>query len=207
MILTEYRDTGIITEAVSVGKEKKYYLGGIFMESEQENRNGRTYKTDEIAAAVERINEAARSGRHILGELDHPDGSLDVKLKNVSHRIVEMEMVGNNAVGKAEIITQNPAGQIVKGLMEAGIQLGVSSRGSGSVNESTGRVENFNMVTVDIVANPSAINAYPETLQESLYLKRNRNLNDLAEAVLHDTKAQEYFQKELFKFIGTLTQK
>ena len=201
MIITEYNSNGIITEAVNTDEGKKLFLSGIFMESEQKNRNGRTYAKGEIEAAVRKINEAAQQGRHILGELDHPDGSLEVKLQNVSHKITEMRMDGNNAVGKAEIITTVPQGKVAQGLMEAGIQLGVSSRGSGSVSESTGMVEGFNLVTVDIVANPSAINAYPESIAESLQLRRNGELLNVAEAAIYDSAAQKYFEKEIIKLI------
>lgn len=180
---------------------KNLYLQGIFMESERQNRNGRLYQRQEIEAAVSKINEAAKQGRHVLGELDHPNGSLEVSLKNVSHKIVEMRMDGSNAVGKAEIISELPNGQIAKGLVEAGVQLGVSSRGTGSVNES-GIVEGFDIVTVDIVANPSAIDAYPQSIYESIQLyRRGYQIQDLAEAVIHDDKAQKYFENELKKFI------
>lgn len=202
MILLENKFQDVVTESVDTDTGKKLFLKGIFMEAEQKNRNGRTYQHREIAQAVQKIMEAAQAGRHILGELDHPNGSLEVKLDNVSHKIVEMHMEGNNAVGKAEIITSVPKGQIAKGLMEAGIQLGVSSRGSGSVNESTGMVEGFDMVTVDLVANPSAINAYPQSIEESLQLyRRGQIVGDLAEAVIHDADAQKYFQREIMKFI------
>lgn len=180
---------------------KNLYLQGIFMESERQNRNGRQYQRQEIEAAVNKINESAQQGRHVLGELDHPNGSLEVSLKNVSHKIVEMQMDGSNAVGKAEIISDLPNGQIAKGLVESGVQLGVSSRGTGSVNES-GIVEGFDIVTVDIVANPSAIDAYPQSIYESLQLyRRGYEVQNLAEAVIYDDRAQKYFEKELMKFI------
>lgn len=177
------------------------YLQGTFMESEKRNRNGRIYQKSQIEAAVDKINEAARQGRHILGELDHPP-TLEVKLANVSHKILEMRMNGNDAVGKAMILETTPNGQIAKNLAESGIVLGVSSRGSGSVNEDTGIVEDFTFITADIVANPSAINAYPTSIMEQLEMYRRGYLvNDLAQAVLHDDKAQKYFQKEIEKFI------
>lgn len=200
MILLENKFTDIVTESDEKGKN--LYLKGIFLEAEQRNRNGRIYKRDEILKAVDKVNEAARENRHILGHLDHPNGSLDIKLDEVSHKLIEMHMEGNNAIGKAMIIPSVPKGQIAKGLIEAGIQLGVSSRGSGSVSESTGIVEGFEMVTIDIVANPSAINAYPLSIQESMALYgREKVINDLAEAVIHDDAAQKYFEKEILKFI------
>jgi len=201
MILEEAHFGNIITEST---EDKKIYLKGIFMESEQKNRNGRIYQRSEIEKAVNKVNEAAKAGRHILGELDHPP-SLEVRLENVSHKIVDMYMEGNNAIGRAEILVNTPKGQIAKGLIEAGVNLGVSSRGTGSVNENTGMVEGFEVVTVDLVAQPSAINAYPETLSEHLqFYKRYGELTDVAEALIRDTKAQKFFKEEINKFLKDL---
>lgn len=202
MILLENNFSVVIEEGNNPDGKKNLYLQGIFMESERKNRNLRTYRRTEIEKAVQKINEAASQGRHILGELDHPNGTLEVKLENVSHKIISMHMDGNNAIGKAQIIESVPKGQIAKGLIEAGVQLGVSSRGSGMVDEDSGIVENFDVVTVDIVANPSAIDAYPQSITESLYLYRKGKLvESLAEAVIHDEAAQKYFEKEIMKFI------
>jgi len=200
MILIEENFNGIICEANT--ESKKMYLSGIFMESEQKNRNGRVYAKPEIEKAVKQVNEAATAGRHILGQLDHPQ-DLVVSLSEVSHKILEMQMSGNNAIGKAQIMESTPKGQIAKGLVKEGVQLGVSSRGSGQVNEDTGIVEGFNFITVDIVANPSAINAYPQSITEALDMyKRGYIIEDLSDAVLHDKSAQKFFEKELIKFIG-----
>ena len=202
MILLENKFGDIITESTGSGDSKKVYLSGIFLEAEQQNRNGRTYSHSDINKAVKKINEAAKSGRHILGELDHPNGSLEVKLGNVCCKLTEMSMSGNNGMGKAEIITTVPKGQIAMGLLQAGIQLGVSSRGSGGVNESTGNVEGFEITTIDVVANPSAINAFPQSIEESIQMyKRGDIITDLSEAVLHDTVAQKFFKDEIMKFV------
>jgi Kyanoviridae head maturation protease len=201
MILTESRFGQIETVTEGIETSKKLYLQGIFLESEQKNRNGRIYQKKEIESAVKKVNEAASQGRHILGELDHPS-NLVVSLSNVSHKIVEMQMSGNNAIGKALILESTPKGQIAKGLVEAGVNLGVSSRGAGVVNESTNVVEGFVLETVDIVANPSAIEAYPQSVMEALEMAKNGYVvDDLSNAVLHDKSAQKYFQKELMKFI------
>lgn len=206
MILLETNFHNIITESAQDGK--KLYLSGVFMESEKRNRNGRIYQRSEMERAVQKINEAAKAGRYVLGELDHPQGRLDICLENVSHKIIEMKMVGDDAIGKAEILTTVPKGQIAKGLIEAGVQLGVSSRGSGVVEESTGKVSRFDIVTVDLVANPSAINAYPISIYESLQLyRRGGHVENLAEAILHDDAAQKYFKKELLKFVESCFKK
>lgn len=201
MLLTESVFSNIVTESSDGGKN--LYLSGIFMEAEQRNRNGRTYKLNEIKTAVNKVNEAASRGLHILGEADHPS-TLDVRIENISHKILEMHMDGNNAIGKA-LILPTPKGNIVRGLIEAGVVLGVSSRGSGSVNESTGIVEGFELVTVDIVANPSAINAYPKTIYEHLEAyRRSGQILHLAEAIKFDPHAQKYFENEILKFIDKI---
>ena len=206
MILTEQNLDGIqtIEEAAKDGKNKSLYLQGVFMEANAKNRNGRTYKLEEMKREVDRINAGFTEGNYVLGELDHPSGSLEVSLKNVSHKITEMKMSGNQAIGKAQILEKTQAGSILKGLVESGVRVGVSSRGKGQLNES-GEVSNFHLVTIDAVATPSAQNAYPESIMESLEAyHRGEIVNDLAEAVIYDQKAQQYFLKEMQKFIETM---
>ena len=111
-------------------------------------------------------------------------------------------MDGANAVGKAKMLN-TPMGNIARELINSGVSLGVSSRGAGTVNESGG-VSGFQFVTVDIVAQPSAPNAYPTTVYESLELARNgHNILDLAEAVKHDDAAQKYLKDEIMKWLST----
>lgn len=204
MILLEENFDQIQTE--SDAKSKKMYLKGVFMEAEAKNRNGRVYDLEEMKREVQRINDLAQSGRHVLGQLDHPTPqTLDISLKEVSHKITEMYMDGNRAIGKAEILESHPNGQILKGLVQSGINVGVSSRASGQLNESTGRVQNFSLKTVDAVATPSCQSAYPETIQEQLdWYKRGHVVRDLSEAVIEDPMAQKYFQIELRKFVESL---
>jgi len=199
MILIENNfDVHTLEEATKEGND--LYLNGVFMEANKKNQNGRIYRRDEISQAADRMNEAAKQGRHILGEMDHRD-DLNVALSNVSHKIVDMKMEGDQAIGKAQIL-KTPNGQIARSLVESGVNIGVSSRGSGSVNESTGEVSNFNAVTIDIVANPSCQSAVPQSIWERLDMYRNgEEINKLAEAVVHDPKAQKYFTFEVRKFI------
>ena len=208
MIITEYNFNNIIAESVSTDQGKKLYLKGVFMEAEQRNRNGRTYQLSEMTEQVAKMNAAAESGNPVLGHIDHPEGSLEIKLADVSHKIVEVKMQENNAIGKAQIIDTVPNGMIAKGLIESGINVGVSSRGSGVVNESTGIVEGFDLVTIDLVATPSAINAYPESVLESLDMyKKGNELKNVADAVIHDPMAQKYFNRELSKYIKEIFNK
>jgi hypothetical protein len=179
---------------------KSSYLSGIFMQADLVNGNGRVYPLEEIAASVDSINKRIAEGQTVYGELNHPD-NLTIDLNNVSHIITEMKMDGANAIGKARIIEGHPKGQIVKAILNAGGKLGVSSRGSGNVIE--GRVSGFSLVTVDVVATPSAPNAYPTQVMEAL--TDNKKIMTLAEAVIHDQKAQKFLASELASFFEKLT--
>jgi len=207
MILLE-ENFADVSSAVSEDK-KKTYLIGTFMEAESKNRNGRIYDLAEMTQEANRINDLAKANRHVLGQLDHPTPqTLDISLKEVSHRIVEMRMDGNRAIGKAEILESHPNGQILKGLIMDGVNVGVSTRGSGQLNESTGKVSKFSLKTIDAVATPSCQSAYPETIQEQLEMyKRGHIVNDLSEAVINDPFAQKYFQIELRKFVENVLRK
>lgn len=188
----------IIAESTADGKD--YYLSGIFMESELQNGNGRIYPKDEIEKAVNEANAKIAQGFTICGELNHPD-NLSINLERVSHIITEMKMDGSKAIGKAKLLN-TPMGNIAKNLIAGGVRVGVSSRGSGEVLE--GKVNGFQFVTVDLVSNPSAPNAYPDVIRESI---ENPKIMSLAEAVVHDNDAQKYLAKEIFKFIESLKTK
>ncbi len=198
MILTESNFQGILAESDSEGK--KLYLKGVFMEAETRNRNGRIYALSEIGRAANKVNEHADNGRFILGELDHPS-TLEVKLENVSHKLLSVRMNGNQAIGKAEVLTLHPKGKILEALIKSGINVGVSTRGAGDVHPTTGIVEGFEMITIDAVATPSA-NAYPQSVNEALDMyARGVEVSNLAEAVTHDVAAQKYFNDEIQKFL------
>ena len=192
-------ECNLIRESSQDGRN--LWLSGIFMQAEMKNRNGRNYPLSEIAEAVKQTKARIDEGSGIMGELDHPQ-SLTINLDRVSHVITEMWMNGNNAYGKAKIIEGTPMGQIAKSLVNAGVKLGVSSRGAGNVNESGG-VTGFQFITVDIVAQPSAPNAYPGSVYESLQMAQNGNkILTLSEQVLHDDAAQKYFKKEILKWLS-----
>lgn len=187
--------SSMLTETV---KGKDFYLSGIMMQAELENGNKRRYPLSEISGAVKFIQNRVNEGFLVLGELNHPD-VLTIDLKNVSHSIVEATMRNNDAVGKMKLLN-TPSGNIARGLIEGGIRLGVSSRGTGNVNES-GEVSGFNFVTMDIVYQPSAPDAYPDVIQEAYGSKK---VMTLAEAMVHDQKAQKYFKKAISDFIVSL---
>lgn len=192
-------EANVITEASADGKSA--ILSGIFMQADIKNRNGRVYPSTEISEAVKLAQATIKERNGIMGELDHPQ-TLSINLDRVSHVITEMSMQGSNAVGKAKMLN-TPMGNIARELVGNGVALGVSSRGAGQVNEDGG-VSGFQFVTVDIVAQPSAPNAYPSTIYESLEMAKNgHNILDLAEAVREDGSAQKYLKEEILKWLST----
>jgi len=192
-------EAGIIAEESMNGAGKDMYLNGIFMMADIKNRNGRVYPITEISRAVEIARQTITERKGIMGELDHPQ-TLSVNLDRVSHVITDLYMEGSNAIGRAKLLN-TPMGNIAKELVRSGVSLGVSSRGAGAVNESGG-VTGFQFVTVDIVATPSAPQAYPSTIHESLELAKNgKNIIELAEAIKYDESAQDFFKKEILKWL------
>ena len=169
-LIAEYTNEGLgysITEGKNGKKET--YIEGIFMQAEGKNRNGRVYTREVLTADVDRYNnEQVMTGRAV-GELNHPEGP-SINLDKVSHRITELKWDGNNVIGKA-LILDTPMGQIVKGLVEGGVQLGVSSRGMGSLEKRAGVnyvKDDFMLSTVDIVQDPSAPNAFVNGIMEGV---------------------------------------
>jgi len=180
---------------------KDLFMKGIFVQGGVRNHNQRVYPVTEISRAVDHVNESIRRGESILGEADHPE-ELTINLDRVSHVITEMYMDGNNGLGKLKIVP-TPMGNIIRTLLECGVKLGVSSRGSGNVDPS-GYVSDFEIVTVDIVAKPSAPEAYPKAVYEAFNWGRGGHVEELAEAVRHDPKAQKYLREEILGWINSL---
>jgi hypothetical protein len=181
---------------------KTLFLEGICIQGDVKNHNGRVYPTEQIRSAVDQINECIRRDNGVPGELDHPQ-ELQIHLDRVSHSIVKMWMDGANGMGKLKLLP-TPCGEIAKTLLTSGVKLGVSSRGSGNVDHQ-GRVSEFDMLTVDIVAKPSAPSAYPIPVYEALNHRRlGHNIMDLAESVRHDAKAQKYLKQTLLRWVDEL---
>lgn len=181
---------------------KSLCMAGLFIQGDVKNQNGRVYPKDEIEKAVESVRRRLQKGETVLGELDHPE-ELQINLDRVSHIITDMYSDGANGMGKLKII-DTPMGNIARSLLKAGAKLGVSSRGSGNVNES-GRVSDFDIVTVDIVAQPSAPDAYPKTIYESLFNMRGGNIiYDTASAMTHDKSAEKHLTNMIVKLINDL---
>jgi len=193
---------GITTESrdnISGGKD--LYMNGIFIQGGVRNLNERVYPIQEITRAVESLRTKLSEGYTVLGEADHPD-DLNINIDRVSHMITEMTMQGGDGIGKLKLLP-TPMGEICKVLLESGVKLGVSSRGSGNV-DGNGNVTEFEIVTVDIVANPSAPDAYPETIYERfMNTKRQANIWDVATSMKHDPAAQKHLKNEMLTFITT----
>ena len=199
-----FDQAGIVVESVGDGSDggKNLYLRGCFIQGDVRNHNQRVYPVTEISKAVGTVMEQIKAGDSVLGECDHPE-ELTINLDRVSHIITEMHMDGTNGVGKLRVLP-TPCGNIVKTLIENGVKLGVSSRGSGNVDDS-GYVSEFEIVTVDVVAKPSAPGAYPTAVYEALgWQRRGNNIRDLAEAVRHDPKAQKYLNEGVLEWLRNL---
>jgi len=192
------REAMVVTESSVDGKNA--WLSGIFMQAGLKNRNGREYPLTEISSAVKSAQQMIKERNGIMGELDHPQ-TLTINLDRVSHVITELRMDGNNAIGKAKMLN-TPMGNIAKEFINNNVQLGVSSRGAGQVNESGG-VTGFQFVTVDVVAQPSAPDAFPNAVYESLQMYRSgKKILDLAEATREDPHAQAYLKREILKWLS-----
>ena len=182
--------------------KKSLHLNGICIQGDIRNANQRVYSSEEIGRAVKTLNEQIAGGYSVLGEVDHPQ-DLKINLDRVSHMITKMWMDGPNGYGKLKILP-TPMGQLIQTMLESGVKLGVSSRGSGEV-DSSGKVQGFEIITVDIVAQPSAPGAYPTPVYEHLINNTGGyKAYQIAQEVQGDPKAQKYLAESLMKIIRGL---
>jgi hypothetical protein len=201
--LTFDRASMVVESVKEDGDKKSLYMKGIFIQGGVKNANERVYPVSEIENAVQTLNEQISEGNSVLGEVDHPD-DLKINLDRVSHMITSMWMDGANGFGKLKILP-TPMGQLVSTMLESGVKLGVSSRGSGNVDEGSGKVSDFEIVTVDIVAQPSAPNAYPKAIYEGLMnMRHGHRVLDIARDAQNDKKVQKYLKDEVTRFIRDL---
>ena len=204
-VLTEHLNfdqAQIVLERADDGKSM--HLNGICIQGDIKNANQRVYPVSEISKAVKTLNEQIAGGYSVLGEVDHP-ADLRINLDRVSHMITKMWMDGPNGYGKLKILP-TPMGKLIETMLESGVKLGVSSRGSGNVAEDgSGRVTDFEIITVDIVAQPSAPGAYPTPVYEHIMNTQGgyRALN-VAREVQGDPKAQKYLAESLIRIIRGL---
>jgi len=191
----------IVTETDSDGKN--LYMKGICIQGGVKNANKRVYPVSEIQNAVSSLNEQINQGNSVLGEVDHPD-DLKINLDRVSHMVTEMWMDGPNGYGKLKVLP-TPMGNLVKTMLESGVKLGVSSRGSGNVREASGDVSDFEIVTIDVVAQPSAPDAYPTAIYEGLLnMRGGHRVLEAAAEVRENQKAQKYLKESILRLIKDL---
>jgi len=192
-----------VLEESDMSGGKNLYLKGICIEGDRRNANDRIYPLHEIAKAVNTINQQIKEGNSVLGEVDHPD-DLKINLDRVCHSVENMWMDGHAGCGKLKILP-TPMGELIKTLLQSGVKLGVSSRGSGNVDDRTGHVSDFEIVTIDVVAQPSAPNAYPTAIYEGLMnMKYGHRLLEVAKDAGQDNKVQRYLKNEVVKLIRDL---
>ena len=198
-----FDQAGIVVESKDENNGKSLYMKGICIQGGVKNANQRVYPVNEIQRAVSTLNDQIKGGYSVLGEIDHPEG-LNINLDRVSHMVNEMWMDGPNGYGKLKVLP-TPMGSLIKTMLESGVKLGVSSRGSGNVSEDgAGKVSDFEIITVDIVAQPSAPGAYPEPIYEHLM---NTKGGYKAFNSARDKQAQEYLKEKLVNIIGKLQSK
>ena len=169
-LISEFKEDNLqcIVEKKENG-DKNYVIEGIFIQTESKNRNGRVYPKPIMEAAVDKYVQEQVSKKRAVGELNHPEGPT-VNLDKVSHLITDLKFEGNDVVGKAQIL-DTPMGKIVKGLLDGGVQLGVSTRGMGSLEQKNGAMyvkDDFILNTVDIVQDPSAPDAFVNGIMEGV---------------------------------------
>ena len=200
-LIAEYLDNeiNVITEAKE-GGGKDHFIEGIFAQAEGKNRNGRIYEKAIMEKAVDKyVNEQVSQNRAV-GELNHPDGPT-VNLDKVSHRITEMKWNGNNVMGKA-LILDTPNGKIVKGLLDGGVQLGVSTRGMGTLEQRGNAMyvkDDFILNTVDIVQDPSAPDAFVYGIMEGVEWVWNNGVIEAREIERMETEIKKAPRPDLYE--------
>ena len=189
-VLTEENDNG----------EKTYAIEGIFMQAETKNRNGRIYPKDVMVKAVNKYDDEQVSKGRAVGELNHPDGPT-VNLDKVSHKIESLNWQGNDVVGKATIL-ETPMGKIVKGLLDGGVNLGVSTRGMGSLkngNDAMVVQPDFMLNAVDIVQDPSAPSAFVNGVMEGVEWVWNNGIIEAQTIEQMETEIKKTPRSDLYE--------
>lgn len=210
-VLCESSETiELLTEQTDKGKVM--YIEGIFAQAEVKNGNGRIYEHDIMHESVEKYNSDYVSKKRALGELTHPDKRPFPDPSEAALITTEMKMRGNDVIGKARILN-TPKGQVLQGLLEGGVRLGVSTRGLGTVKESKGIIyvqSPFIMTAVDAVDNPSAPNAYPNPIMENRAWILNESTGNWYQVVDETESAEineEMFLEKLSQFIKRIKTK
>ncbi len=200
-LITEFTENDVqcIVEKAEDGT-KSHVIEGVFAQADGKNRNGRIYPLQVLTGAVnEYVEQQVNQGRAV-GELNHPDGPT-INLDKVSHRITELKMDGKNVMGKARILS-TPMGMIVSGLLEGGVQLGVSTRGMGSLeprNDAMYVKDDFKLNTIDIVQDPSAPNAFVNGIMEGVEWIWNNGIIEAQEIERIETEIKKAPRADLYE--------
>ena len=200
-LIAEYveQDIQCIVEKKENG-DKSYAIEGVFAQAEQKNRNGRIYPRAIMEKAVDKYVTEQVQQKRAVGELNHPEGPT-VNLDKVSHLITALEWKGNDVVGKAQIL-DTPNGKIVKGLLDGGVRLGVSTRGMGSLENKGGTMyvkDDFILNTVDIVQDPSAPAAFVNGIMEGVEWVWNNGIIEAQEIEKIETEIKRAPRSDLYE--------
>ena len=200
-LIAEYTENNleVLTEADEKGN-KKYAIEGIFMQAEAKNRNGRIYPKPVMESALNKYNTEQVSKGRAVGELNHPEGPT-VNLDKVSHKIERLDFKGNDVVGKATIL-ETPMGQIVKGLLDGGVRLGVSTRGMGSLERRGDAMyvkDDFLLNAVDIVQDPSAPSAFVNGVMEGVEWVWNNGIIEAKHIEQMETEIKKAPRADLYE--------
>ena len=200
-LIAEYTEQNIqcLVEAKEDGS-KKYTIEGVFAQAEQKNRNGRIYPRMIMENAVNKYAKEQVATKRAVGELNHPEGPT-VNLDKVSHLITDLKIEENNVMGKATIL-DTPMGQIVKGLLEGGVQLGVSTRGMGSLEKRGDAMyvkDDFMLNTIDIVQDPSAPGAFVNGIMEGVDWVWNNGIIEAQEIEKMETEIKTAPRSDLYE--------
>ena len=164
----DFSDVQLLTEADAAGK-KSLWIEGIFAQAEKKNRNGRIYPKAVMEKSINNYIDNHVNKKRALGEISHPDGRPHVKQELASHLITELKFTGNDVYGKAKVL-ETPQGMVLAGLLNGGVQMGVSTRGLGTVMERSGSTfvnDDYVVMAIDAVADPSGIDCFVDAVNES----------------------------------------
>ena len=199
-LIAEYTDQDIECIVEAKDGKKSYAIEGIFAQAEQKNRNGRKYLKAGLENAVNKyVDEQVSKGRAV-GELNHPEGPT-INLDKVSHKIESLDWKGNDVIGKATIL-ETPMGQIVKGLLDGGVRVGVSTRGMGSLQRGSDAMivgDDFILNAVDIVQDPSAPNAFVNGVMEGVEWVWNNGIIEARHIEQMETEIKKAPRKDLYE--------
>tara|TARA_E500000318_G_scaffold20074_1_gene20727 strand:+ start:8866 stop:9519 length:654 start_codon:yes stop_codon:yes gene_type:complete len=199
-LISEFTDQHIEVLTEAKDGKKKYVIEGIFAQANAKNRNGRIYPLDVMESAIEKYNNTQVSKGRAVGELNHPEGPT-VNLDKVSHKIEKLQVEGNDVMGKATVL-DTPMGMIVQGLLEGGVQLGVSTRGMGSLQQQNDAMvvkNDFLLNAIDIVQDPSAPSAFVNGIMEGVEWVWNNGIIEARTIEKMETEIQTAPRADLYE--------